>query len=122
MNDSKKQKKKKNDISIKKIEIDIDIRLFIGIVLMFLLLFILPIRIIYYLNNPNEFGLGVLGITSDNSGRYLNIPLFNFQFDTTLREPQTITFVFIILVLLISIILITVFFIDFKNREKKYKY
>lgn len=111
----------KKDVEIKKIEIDLSIKNILGISFMFLFLFIFPIQIIYYQNNPSELAPSVLGITSDNSGRYFNIPLINFNFDTHLTDPATISVVFVSLLVTISIILIIIFFIDFKNRERKYR-
>jgi hypothetical protein len=111
----------KKDNRIHKIEIDLSPKMILGIALMFLALFVLPVNIIYYMNNPQDIGPRVAGLTSDESGRYYTIPIINFAFDTQLREPSTISFVFGAALLIISIIMIGVFFVDFRHREKKYK-
>jgi hypothetical protein len=113
---------KEKDSSIKKIEIDINIKSLVGLVLMFLVLFVLPVNIIYYMNNPQEIGPSIAGIVSDNSGRYYTLPIFNFQFDTQLRDPSTISFTIGIAFLLLAIVMIAIFFVDFRSRERKYKH
>lgn len=111
----------KRDNRIHKIEIDLSPRMILGVVFMFLALFVLPVNIIYFMNNPQDIGPSVAGLTSDESGRYYTIPVINFAFDTQLREPSTISFVFGAALLIISVIMIGVFFVDFRHREKKYK-
>jgi hypothetical protein len=58
---------------------------------------------------------------TDNSGRYINIPIVNFAFDTTLREPSTISFLFGAILLVLSLIIILILFADFKKKENKYR-
>jgi hypothetical protein len=111
----------KKDIKIHKIEIDLSPKMILGILLMFLALFVLPVNIVYYMNNPLDVGPSVAGLSTNQSGRYYNIPIINFAFDTQLREPSTISFVFGAALLIISIIMIIVFFVDFRHRERKYK-
>jgi|PlaIllAssembly_1097288.scaffolds.fasta_scaffold295504_1 hypothetical protein len=110
----------KKDLDIKKIEIETNPKAWFGIILMFLLLFILPINIIYYMNNPEDLNPSIAGITSDNSGRYITLPLVNFVFDTQLKDPSTISFTLGSALLFIAFIMIIIFFWDFRNRERKY--
>jgi hypothetical protein len=64
----------------------------------------------------------VAGISTDNTGRYFNIPIINFPFDSTMRDPATISFAFGFILLLLSLIIILLMFADFRKKERKYRY
>ncbi len=109
---------------IKSIEISTDPKDWLLIVVCFLVLFVLPIQLGLVLDNPEKFSNitngNVLGVTTDNTGRFVDIPILGFQFDTQLRDPSTISFLFGVIMLTLAIILIIVFFSDFRKKEKKY--
>jgi hypothetical protein len=63
----------------------------------------------------------VAGISTDNTGRYFNIPIINFQFDSTMRDPATISFSFGFILLLLSAVIILLLFVDFRKKENKYR-
>ena len=96
---------------------------------MFLTIFVLPIKIVDYLNTRDQNvwetagnnGSGrVAGLITDNTGRYLTLPLVNFKFDTTLREPGTISFLFGSILLVLALVIVIIFYLDFRKRERKY--
>jgi uncharacterized membrane protein YjgN (DUF898 family) len=63
----------------------------------------------------------VAGIYTDNTGRYLNIPILNFSFDTTMRDSATISFTFGSILIVLSIIIVLLLFADFRKKEMKYR-
>lgn len=115
---------KKNTNKIETIQLAGDLRAWLIVGIMFLLLFVFPIQIIEILSDPEKMeqisSPSVLGITTDNSGRFGNTPILNFSFDTELRDPSTISFLFGAIMLLIALIALIIFFIDFRKKERKY--
>jgi len=71
--------------------------------------------------SPTASAVRVAGITTDNMAKYIKIPILNFSFDTTLRDPSTISFLFGTILLLLSILIILILFADFRRKEKKYR-
>ena len=63
----------------------------------------------------------VAGIFTDNSGRYFNVPIINFKFDTSMRDPATISFAFGVILLVLCIVIVLVLFADFRKKEMKYR-
>lgn len=63
----------------------------------------------------------VAGINTDNTGRYFNVPVINFPFDTTMRDSATISFTFGTILIGLSIIIILLLFADFRKKEMKYR-
>jgi len=115
---------KKNSNKIESIQIAGDLRVWFVVGIMFLLLFVFPIQIIEIVSNPDKLqqfsSPSVLGITTDNSGRFINIPFLGFPFDTELRDPSTLSFLFGSILFIIGLIALIIFFIDFRKKEKKY--
>jgi Na+/phosphate symporter len=63
----------------------------------------------------------VAGIFTDNTGRYFNVPIINFKFDSTMRDPATISFAFGVILLVLCIVIVLVLFADFRKKEMKYR-
>ena len=63
----------------------------------------------------------VAGVYTDNTGRYFNIPILNFPFDTTMRDSATISFAFGAILIILSAIIILLLFADFRKKEMKYR-
>lgn len=63
----------------------------------------------------------VAGISTDNTGRYFNIPIVNFQFDSTMHDPATISFAFGLILIILSIVIVMLLFADFRKKEMKYR-
>jgi hypothetical protein len=109
-----------------KFEVELGFKKVFLLGLMFLTMFVLPVRIVEYLNSQDQQGWNnsgapqVAGLFTDNTGRYLTLPLVNFQFDTTLREPSTITFLFGTILIVIALLIVVILFKDFRKREHKY--
>ncbi len=115
-----------------KFQLEMGFRQFFASVLMLTLFFFVPIQLITNwesvstdLKNtfaPAPSNAQVLGISTDNTGRYFNIPIINFKFDSTMRDPATISFAFGFILLLLSVIIILLMFADFRKKERKYRY
>jgi hypothetical protein len=92
-------------------------------IVMVIMFFILPIYAVDWLSTPQVDALltgKVAGITTDNTGRYLQVPLLNFQFDTSLRDSGSISMTFGAILLVLAIIIILISFLDFRKHEHKY--
>jgi len=115
-----------------KLQLEMGFRQFFASVLMLTFFFFVPIQLITNwesvstdLKNtfsPPPAESQVLGISTDNTGRYFNIPIINFKFDSTMRDPATISFSFGFILLLLSIIIILLMFADFRKKERKYRF
>lgn len=114
-----------------KFQLEMGFRQFFASVLMLTLFFFVPIQLITNWGSisadiKNTFASApsnaqVLGISTDNTGRYFNIPIVNFKFDSTMRDPATISFSFGFILLLLSVIIILLMFADFRKKERKYR-
>jgi len=103
---------------------------FIVSLLVVSLFFVLPIQLIANWTSISQSvtqafsGQGqpqVAGIYTDNTGRYFNIPIINFSFDTTMRDSATLSFAFGTILIGLSIIIILLLFADFRKKEMKYR-
>ena len=116
-----------------KFEFDFGFTQFFASLLIVGLFFVLPIitindwpdivggvQKVFDVNSTNSIAK-VAGIYTDNSGRYYQIPIIQFSFDTTLREPSTLSFLFGLILLILSIIILLILFADFRKKEKKYR-
>lgn len=110
-----------------KIEVEFGFKKLFLLVFMFLTIFILPVRIVDYLNVQDQKGwensggtAKVAGLFTDNSDRYFQVPILNFQFDTTLRDASTISFLFGTILIVLALVIVIIFFKDFRKREHKY--
>lgn len=114
-----------------KFQLEMGFKQFFASVLMLILFFFVPIQLITNWESvstdlKNTFSPApaesqILGISTDNTGRYFNIPIINFKFDSTMRDPATISFSFGFILLLLSVIIILLMFADFRKKERKYR-
>ncbi len=112
-----------NNTSIFKISFETEFKQWFVSVLLMFAIFVMPIQAVNFLNNPKVDQVlsgRVAGITTDNSGRYLQVPVLNFQFDTSLREPGSIAVLFGVILVFIALTIILISFVNFRKREHKY--
>ena len=131
------------------ITVDRDFKTWFALIVLFVCFFVLPIFAVSWLNSFNyqqpaantavSTGAGnvanggntaasgaatnagnVLGVSTDNTSHYFNIPILNFNFDTQFKEPATVSFVVGLLLFIVAVVVIVLMFRDFREREHKY--
>lgn len=103
-----------------KLDIEKSFATWAGFIVTGILFFIVPILAVQEMNRTPTGAGQVMGLTTDNSGRYALLPVINFQFDTWLQDPATISLVLGAVLLLLALVIIFLFMGDFRKKDLRY--